>query len=98
MARPIYLGGINQFSVALSVEASGLPRGRADRILERAIRLCADNHVLVVAAAGNDGCECLSPPAFPSVLAVGAMGEDGEPLDISNWGEAYRSKGVLEPG
>jgi cyanobactin maturation PatA/PatG family protease len=73
--------------------------GGANAILERAIRLCADNRVLVVAAAGNDGCECLHvPAALPSVLAVGAMGEDGEPLEISNWGEAYQSKGVLAPG
>lgn len=75
------------------------PKGQADAVLERAVRLCAENRVLVVAAAGNDGCECLHvPAALASVLAVGAMGTDGEPLEISNWGDAYRSKGVLAPG
>jgi subtilisin family serine protease len=61
--------------------------------------LCAEQRVLMVAAAGNDGCACLHvPAALPSVLAVGALGEDGKPLDASNWGEAYRTKGVLAPG
>lgn len=47
----------------------------------------------------NGGCECLHvPAAVSSVLAVGAIGHDGEPLEISNWGEAYRSNGVLAPG
>jgi cyanobactin maturation PatA/PatG family protease len=75
------------------------PEGQADSMLARAVRLSADNRVLVVAAAGNDGCECLHvPAALASVLAVGAMGADGKPLESSNWGEAYRSKGVLAPG
>lgn len=73
--------------------------GQADGILERALRLCADNNVLVVAAVGNDGCACTQvPAALPSVLAAGAIGVDGQPLDMSNWGNAYRSNGVLAPG
>jgi cyanobactin maturation PatA/PatG family protease len=75
------------------------PLGQADSILEHAIGLCAKHRVLVVAAAGNDGCDCLHvPAALPSVLAVGAMGEDGEPLEASNWGAEYRTKGVIAPG
>jgi cyanobactin maturation PatA/PatG family protease len=75
------------------------PIGQADGTLERALRLCDDNNVLVVAAAGNDGCECLHvPAALPSVLAVGAIDSSGAPLETSNWGEAYRSNGVLAPG
>ncbi|MGH3693547.1 MAG: PatA/PatG family cyanobactin maturation protease [Pseudonocardiaceae bacterium] len=71
----------------------------ADSMLERALTLCKNNNVLVVAATGNDGCECLHvPAAVSSVLAVGAIGLDGKPLEISNWGEAYRSNGVLAPG
>ncbi|CAL9350426.1 S8 family serine peptidase [Streptomyces sp. enrichment culture] len=73
--------------------------GRAEAMLERALRLCADNGVLVVAAVGNDGCDCLqAPAATPTVLAVGATDADGEPLDINNWGPAYRANGVLAPG
>ena len=75
------------------------PKGQADPILQRIIRRCAESHVLVVAAAGNDGCECLHvPAALPSVLAVGALAETGEPLESSNWGKSYRSQGVLAPG
>ena len=73
--------------------------GQAEDILERALRLCEDNNVLVVAAVGNDGCPCLHvPAAVPSVLGVGALGTDGKPLETSNWGDAYRSNGILAPG
>ncbi|MFF1908031.1 S8 family serine peptidase [Kitasatospora sp. NPDC058218] len=72
---------------------------QVDAMLERALRLCEDSGVLVVAAVGNDGCDCLQvPAAVPSVLAVGAAGPDGEPLAISNWGAAYAANGVLAPG
>lgn len=75
------------------------PDAQADAILERALRLCDDEGVLVVAAVGNDGCDCLQvPAAVPSVLAVGALGTDGSPLEINNWGAAYRTNGVLAPG
>lgn len=75
------------------------PQGQADEILSRAIRLCGENNVLVVAAVGNDGCECLHvPAALPAVLAVGAMDAGNQPLGVSNWGKSYRSNGVLAPG
>lgn len=75
------------------------PTGQVEGILERALRLCADNNFLVVAAVGNGGCACLQvPTALPSVLAVGAIGVDEEPMETSNWGEAYLSNGVLAPG
>jgi cyanobactin maturation PatA/PatG family protease len=55
--------------------------------------------VLIVAAVGNDGCECIHVPAAArSVLSVGAMDESGAPMDMSNWGLPYRTQGVLAPG
>ena len=73
--------------------------GEADGWLENAVRLCQEQNVLLVAAAGNNGCECLHvPAALSSVLAVGAMDENGQPLDFSNWGEAYRNQGILALG
>jgi cyanobactin maturation PatA/PatG family protease len=73
--------------------------GEAENWLDHAIRHCADKNVLVVAAAGNDGCQCLHvPAALPAVLAVGAMDERGRPVDFSNWGDAYKTQGVLAPG
>ncbi|MFB0632417.1 S8 family serine peptidase, partial [Streptomyces sp. AB3(2024)] len=75
------------------------PDGQADPLLDRALRLCEDRGVLVVSAAGNDGADTVQvPAAVPSVLAVGAAAADGRPLDISNWGAAYRTHGILAPG
>ena len=43
--------------------------------------------VLVVAAAGNDGCECAHvPAALPGVLAVGAMDSLGRPARLEQLG------------
>jgi cyanobactin maturation PatA/PatG family protease len=75
------------------------PTGETDGFLARALQRCYDSNVLVVAATGNDGCDCLHvPAAFPSVLAAGAMDASGEPLESSNWGEAYSKNGVLALG
>lgn len=71
----------------------------ADPILAQAVRSCNDRGVLIVAAAGNDGCSCLHVPApLPGVLAVGAMNIQGLPFDFSNWGETYQTQGILAPG
>ncbi|GAA3881801.1 S8 family peptidase [Streptomyces sedi] len=65
--------------------------------------------VLVVAAAGNEGTEAdeetpMYPAAYEGVLTVGAVGEDGQPLESSNAGEWVDLAGygqelaVLAPG
>lgn len=73
--------------------------GEAEGWLEKAVQQCKENNVLIVAAAGNDGCECLHVPAsLPTVLAVGAMDKQGKPINFSNWGEAYQNQGILAPG
>ncbi|MFN0214679.1 MAG: PatA/PatG family cyanobactin maturation protease [Saprospiraceae bacterium] len=73
--------------------------GKAHPILEKSLRYCQEKNVLVIAAAGNDGCACLHiPGAFPSVLVVGGMDEKGNPLEFSNWGAEYWAKGILAPG
>ncbi len=73
--------------------------GEAEGWLENAVRLCRERNILIVAAAGNDGCECLHvPAALPAVLAVGAMDTRGQPLDFSNWGATYQTQGILAPG
>jgi cyanobactin maturation PatA/PatG family protease len=75
------------------------PSGAAHPILADAVQACADRNVLIVAAAGNEGCECLHVPgALPSVLAVGAMDNQGSPLGFSNWGAQYGIQGILAPG
>jgi subtilisin family serine protease len=75
------------------------PSGTAHPILADAVLACARSGVLIVAAAGNQGCDCLHVPgALPSVLAVGAMNAGGQPLPSSNWGSLYQSQGIVAPG
>jgi cyanobactin maturation PatA/PatG family protease len=87
---------------ALVINISGgqlADSGQAHPLLADCIRHCDPQRVLIVAAAGNQGCDCLHiPGAVPSVLVVGAMSADGAPLEFSNWGSAYRSQGILAPG
>jgi len=73
--------------------------GRAEFLLESAVERCVKRNVLIVAAAGNDGCDCVHvPAALPGVLAVGAADAEGQPLGFSNFGGALRGQGILAPG
>jgi hypothetical protein len=75
------------------------PSGGAEPLLAGVVRECGRRGVLIVAAAGNEGCQCLNvPAALPFVLAVGAMNAGGEPLASSNWGGPYQRQGILAPG
>lgn len=81
--------------------SAGEPGGleSADARLRQAIDLCHRRGVLVVAAAGNDGCDCLHvPAALPMVLSVGTHQADGSPSATSNFGSAYRRQGIVAPG
>lgn len=99
LARAISLAvavGANVINISAGVYDE---TGEPEAPLVRAIRLCQDQGVLIVAAAGNEGCACPHvPAASPAVLAVGAAGRDGEPLEFSNWTDLYRGHGVLAPG
>ena len=67
--------------------------------LLQAVERCSSANVLIVAAAGNDGCDCAHlPAALASVLAVGATDEHGQPLVSSNWGAVLHRQGVVAPG
>ena len=73
--------------------------GTAHPELEDALEACQSEGRLIISAAGNDGCSCLHVPgATPSVLVVGAMDNDGNPMAFSNWGSKYQGHGVLAPG
>jgi hypothetical protein len=73
--------------------------GVADQWLDDAVQRCAQAGVLLVAAAGNDGCECLHVPAAASTaLAVGAVDANGDPMDFSNYGGGYTCNGITAPG
>ncbi|MCM0590526.1 MAG: PatA/PatG family cyanobactin maturation protease [Gloeotrichia echinulata IR180] len=91
---------VNAGAHIINVSAGQLTdNGESEIWLDKAVQLCKDNNVLIVAAAGNDGCECLHvPAALANVLAVGAMDNEGNPIDFSNWGENYQNQGILAPG
>lgn len=76
------------------------PTPEANQFLVDAVAYCEQNGVLIVAAAGNNGCDCLHVPAsIAPVLAVGALDPGtGKPLGLSNWGSEYRNNGILAPG
>ena len=99
LARAIDLAMTRGVSVISISGGQFRPSGAAHPILEDSVRECHRRGILIVAAAGNEGCDCLHvPAAMPSVLAVGAMDDDGRPLESSNWGRAYADQGVLAPG
>jgi subtilisin family serine protease len=59
------------------------PSASAHPILADAVRRAAREGVLIVAAAGNDGCQCVHVPgSLPSVLPVGAIDSRGKPYDF----------------
>ncbi len=73
--------------------------GTASPILSDVVRDCIEEGKLIVAATGNEGCDCVHVPGgLPAVLAVGAMDSQGEPLEFSNWGKSYQAHGILAPG
>ncbi len=87
-------------SLVINISGGQFSRsGQGHPLLADAVRRCNEKNVLLVAAAGNEGCDCLHVPgAMPSVLVAGAMDSAGVPLPMSNWGAAYRTQGVLAPG
>ena len=86
----------NIINVSASQQADALSLSTdLSEALQDAIR----RDVLVVAAAGNQGCACDTIPAsVAGVLAVGAHDEAGAPLLSSNWGPSQRTQGVIAPG
>lgn len=73
--------------------------GDAHPVLADTVRMCEEAGVLIVAAAGNEGCACAHvPSASSNVLAVGATDYRGIPAGFSNWSELYLTHGIVAPG
>jgi cyanobactin maturation PatA/PatG family protease len=73
--------------------------GEPEFLLKQAIEDCYKAGILIVAAAGNEGCSCLHVPAANrQVIAVGSMDENGSPTPETNFGEHYQINGILAPG
>ena len=99
LARAILLA-VEHGATIINISAGQpMPASAAYPVMAAAVERAVRRGVLVVAAAGNDGCDCEHiPAALPGVLAVGAMDSHGRPLSSSNWGSTYRSAGLLAPG
>lgn len=81
--------GADIISISLGTDAD-------DPYLREAILYALERDIIVVAAAGNDGCNCISYPAnYPEVVAVGAA-------NTSNGGASFSSFGseldIVAPG
>ena len=73
--------------------------GFAHEMIQKAVKQCQDNNILIVAPSGNNKGEWFCAPAIlPNVLAVGMMKDDGQPANYSNWGGQYQKQGILAPG
>lgn len=70
--------------------------GRAARRLARGLR--AGFRGVRGGVGGPLGRGLRRASELESVLAVGALDDDGQPLAMSNWGPAYRGHGILAPG
>lgn len=58
-----------------------------DPYLRQAILQAQDAGIIIVAAAGNDGCDCMVYPAnYPEVLAVGSFNTAGNVSSFSSYG------------
>ncbi|VTU18128.1 Thermophilic serine proteinase precursor [Variovorax sp. PBS-H4] len=77
-----------------------LGMGTWDEAMARALGLITAQNILVVAAAGNEGSQepVNFPASMPEVLAVGALDEDGRPLEFSNRGAVKRNGKLQKEG
>jgi subtilisin family serine protease len=67
-----------------------------DPYVESALNYASANNVLVLAAAGNDGCNCVLYPArYPAVIAVGATDSTDNRASFSSYGS---SLDIMAPG
>lgn len=73
-----------------------LATGSADSYLRQSVAYATARGSIVVAAAGNDGCDCILYPAgFEEVIAVGASDSNNLPTSFSSYGS---SLDILAPG
>lgn len=87
----IYAAAQGADVISLSL-GSDLP----DDYVRYAVQVAVESGSVVVAASGNDGCDCIVYPAnYPEVVAVGALRQDNLPASFSSWGV---NLDILAPG
>lgn len=81
--------GVNVINLSLG-------SNQEDTYMRQAIQYALERGVIVVAAAGNDGCDCLAYPArYPEVVAVGASNSTGTTSSFSSYGD---NLDIVAPG
>ena len=86
------------YAISRDVDVISLSLGSDtyDAYLRTAVDQAISAGIVVVAASGNDGCNCIRYPAnFPEVVAVGATDSSGNKASFSNWGNDLD---VMAPG
>ncbi len=92
VARAVYYA-VEQGADVISLS---LGSSESDEYLQQAILDAIANGSIVVAASGNDGCNCISYPArYEEVVSVGASNSSNNPYSFSNYGA---NLDVLAPG
>jgi subtilisin family serine protease len=67
-----------------------------DAYVRSAVQYAISKGSIVIAASGNDGCDCISYPAnYPEVLAVGATDQSGQRASFSAYGS---NLDIVAPG
>lgn len=67
-----------------------------DSYVEQAVKAAVAAGAIVVAAAGNDACDCMVYPAnYPEVVAAGALDSNNQLASFSSWG---KNLDILAPG
>lgn len=73
-----------------------LGTGSEDTYTRQAVQYALDKGSIVVAASGNDGCDCMLYPAnYPEVFAVGAQNSSNQRSSFSSYGN---NLDILAPG
>lgn len=81
--------GADVISISLGTAAD-------DPYMRLAIQYALERGSIVVAASGNDGCNCIVYPAnYPEVIAVGALDSTNNPASFSSYGA---NLDVVAPG
>jgi hypothetical protein len=93
-------GVANAINYAVSQHANvismSLGSSYDDPLVHQAIDRAIAAGISVVAAAGNDGCDCMLYPAnYPEVISVGAADSSGNPASFSSYGSNLK---LLAPG
>lgn len=92
------VGNAINYAVARGANVISLSLGTSlpDSYVEQAVRAATAAGITVVAAAGNDGCDCMVYPAnYPETVAVGALDASSQRASFSSYG---RNLDILAPG